>query len=360
MRLIHDIIQEKMAALRSMMTDDEKRNGLVFLIFNVILGFVAFCMAVVNLMTAKWTLLASSLVFALACVVNAVLFRRGGGLRMLALYLFLTESLVLCGFFCVSGTPEGFSALWTCFIPSFSLTLRGAKKGSLYSLLGFLMVAWLFWTPMGRAWLQYPYTVSFLLRFPMIYLAFYLLALFLETIRAMTQRQFLEAERRYQELYKHDALTGVYNRYGFDEQMEKVFSLGDGPLTMLMIDLDLFKNVNDTYGHQSGDITLRFTADTLRRVCGEQAAVCRWGGEEFAVLVWSGEDANALSQRICEAMACSEIHTETGTVRITVSVGAYAVRSRKQTNAVELVKRADRCLYKAKESGRNRAVVEAW
>ncbi len=360
MQLIHDIIYEKVTALRDIMTDDEERNGIVFLFFDVIMGFVALCMTVVNLLTSKWLLLAFTLAFSLACLLNALLFRKGGRLRSLALYLFLSEGLVLCGFFCVSGTPEGFSALWTCFIPSFSLTLRGTKKGSLYSLMGFLMVSLLFWTPFGRSLLQYPYTSSFMLRFPMIYIAFYMLALLLETIRSMTQRQFLEAERRYQELYKHDALTGVYNRYGFDEQMEAVFAKGDGPLTILMIDLDLFKNVNDTYGHQSGDITLRYTADTLRRVCGEKAAVCRWGGEEFAVLVWSGEDINALSQRICEEMACSEIHTETGTVRITVSVGACAAKSRKQTTAVELVKRADRCLYKAKESGRNRAIVEVW
>jgi len=360
MQLIHDTIHERIKVLRSTMTDDDKRNGMVFLLFNVIIGFVAFCMTVVNLFTAKWLLLVSTLAFTLACVLNAWLFHKGGRLRTFAPYLFLSEGLVLCGFFCVSGTPEGFSALWTCFIPSFSLTLRGAKKGSAYSLLGFVMVSLLFWTPFGRSLLQYSYTPSFMLRFPMIYLAFYLLALLLETIRAMTQRQFLEAERRYQELYKHDALTGVYNRYGFDEQMEKVYAMGDGPLTMLMIDLDLFKNVNDTYGHQSGDVTLRYTADTLRRVCGEEAAVCRWGGEEFAVLVWSGEDPQALSQRICEKMACSEIHTETGTVRITVSVGACAAVHRRQTTAVELVKRADRCLYRAKEAGRNRAIVEAW
>lgn len=342
-----------------MMADDDKRNDLVFFALVVILGFVSLCMTVVNLITAKWLLMGATLTFALACLLNALLFRKGGGTRRFALYLFLAEALVLCGFFFVSGTPEGFSALWTCFIPSFSLTLQGVRKGSIYSMLGFLMIGGLFWTPFGRAMLLYPYTASFMLRFPMIYLAFFLLALFLETVRAVTQRQFLEAEGRYQELYKHDALTGVYNRYGFDEQLTHVLSGEDGPLTLLMIDLDLFKNVNDTYGHPSGDVTLRYMADMLRRICSEQAAVCRWGGEEFAVLDWSGQDPSALSRQICEEMACSEIHTETGVVRITVSVGAYAVRSRKQTNAVELVKRADRCLYRAKESGRNRAVVEA-
>jgi len=336
----------------AMMVDDDRRRDLVFVWFVGIMGSVSGFMTVVNIFTQKWLLMSSTLLFSLACLLNLLLARHGH--QQLAQNVFLIESMVLCGFFCISGTPEGFSALWTCFIPSFTLTMLGNKRGSHYSACAFLMVVVIFWTPWGRSLLQYEYTNSFMLRFPMIYLAFYLMALCLEAIRAETQSRLVKAERRYQELYEHDALTGIYNRYGFNERLNRIFSdPAVENLGLLILDLDLFKNVNDTYGHDAGDVVLKFTANTLLRLSGENAAVCRWGGEEFTVLLWNGEDPLHLAERIRREIEAASIRAGDTDLRVTVSVGVCTVGDRSGVTIAQLVKSADMCLYQAKAAGRN-------
>jgi len=332
--------------------DDDQRRNVVFVWFDGIMGSVSGFMTIVNIFTQKWLLMVSTLIFFLACVLNIWLSRHGR--QHLAQTGFLAEALLLCGFFCISGTPEGFSALWTCFIPSYTLTMLGNKRGSLYSGYAFLMVIMIFWTPWGRSLLQYDYTDSFMLRFPMIYLAFYLMALFLETIRAETQKRLVEAERQYQHLYAHDALTGIYNRYGFNEQLDRIFADPSvEELGLLILDMDLFKNLNDTYGHDVGDIVLKFMADTLRRLSGEAAAVCRWGGEEFTVLLWNGGDPMLLAERIRQEIEAAEIDIGSGTIRATVSIGVCTAGERSGLTIAQIVKTADRCLYQAKAAGRN-------
>jgi len=349
---LREAAQAKLDNMWTMMMNDDRRRGVVFVWFNGIMGSVSGFMTVVNIFTQKWLLMSSTLIFFLACMVNIWMSRHGR--QQLAQTIFLVEALVLCGFFCISGTPEGFSALWTCFIPSYTLTMLGNKRGSRYSGFGFLMIVVIFWTPWGRSLLRYEYTDSFMLRFPMIYLAFYLMALFLEAIRAETQSRLVEAERKYQHLYAHDALTGIYNRYGFNERLNQIFFDPEvKELGLLILDLDFFKNVNDTYGHDAGDIVLKFAADTLRRLSGETAAVCRWGGEEFTVLLWNGEDPAPLAERVRREVEAAEIDIGGKVIHVTVSIGACAVGDRSGVTIAELVKKADQCLYQAKAAGRN-------
>jgi len=336
----------------TMMVDDDRRRDLVFVWFVGIMGSVSGFMTVVNVFTRKWLLMWSTLLFFLACAVNLWLSWRGH--RKFAQNVFLTEALVLCGFFCISGTPEGFSALWTCFIPSFTLTMLGNRRGSRYSGFAFLMIVVIFWTPWGRSLLRYDYTDSFKLRFPMIYLAFYLMAFCLESIRARTQSRLVEAERQYQHLYAHDALTGIFNRYGFNERLNRAFSDPSvKELGLLLLDLDLFKDVNDTYGHDAGDVVLKFAAETLQRLSGD-AAVCRWGGEEFTILLRDGEDPFLLAETIRREIEASRIDVGSASIHVTVSIGVCAVGDRSGVTIARVVKSADECLYQAKAAGRNR------
>jgi len=346
-------VQAKFTDMLTMMLDDDKRRDVVFVWFNGIMGAVSGFMTVVNIFTKKRLLMWATLIFALACLINIVLARHK--YEKFSQKLFLAEAIFLCGFFCISGTPEGFSALWTCFIPSFTLTMLGNRRGSCYSAFTFLMIVLIFWTPWGRSLLQYRYTDSFMLRFPMIYLAFYLMALFLEAVRAETQRRLVEAERRYQHLYAHDALTGIYNRYGFDKRLNRIFSDPSAKeLGLLILDLDLFKNVNDTYGHDAGDIVLKFAADTLLRLSGDTATVCRWGGEEFTVLLYNEKDPMLLAEHIRREIEASEIAINGGTIHVTVSIGVCIAGNRSNITIADLVKSADKCLYQAKADGRNR------
>ncbi len=156
----------------------------------------------------------------------------------------------------------------------------------------------------------------------------------------------LESERRHQAL--HDPLTGVGNRRRFTE------SLREHPATCLVIvDVDAFKEVNDTFGHPAGDAVLCEVADRLQALVGEQDTVARLGGDEFAVLVGgpdSSERGVALAQGIVEAMREPVRFNGTG-VSVSVSVGAVP-----HGDPETLARNADVALYAAKRAGRARAV----
>jgi len=339
------------------LADDERRRDVLFAWFNLIMGAASCFMTLVNVFTKKRMLMWATLGFAVACAVNELLALRKGAQRQCARHLFLCETAVLCAFFCISGTPEGFSALWTCFIPSFTLAMLGKKGGTFYSGFCFLIVVFLFWTPWGRGLLRYDYTKSFQLRFPMIYIAFYAMAYLLESVRADTQKQLLEAEERYRHLYNHDALTGCYNRYGFNEQLEKAYAVPvPRGVSLLIVDIDHFKRVNDTYGHDMGDEVLKYVARLLERRVGSAGAVCRWGGEEFTTLLSGDADAQTLAGEICREMERSAIPIGKDEVCITVSIGVCMAQSKAAVSAEQLMAGADRSLYAAKKAGRNRVV----
>jgi len=163
------------------------------------------------------------------------------------------------------------------------------------------------------------------------------------------------AEDRRQAMY--DLLTGLFNRRAFDDLMHRELSLRDRhghALSMVMIDLDHFKAVNDTYGHHAGDVVLRDLADILREVCRPSDLPCRWGGEEFACLLPQTDLENAL--KVAERLrAAIEVHDFPGVGKVTASLGIS--QAALDENEESFCKRADEALYKAKEGGRNR--VEA-
>ena len=124
-----------------------------------------------------------------------------------------------------------------------------------------------------------------------------------------------------------------------------------------MIDIDRFKKINDTYGHQTGDDVLAQVARTLRRVAHGEDSVSRWGGEEFLVVVSTASDQSiaVLAERFRAAVADMNIHVSaTKSVAVTISVGGALSTDRVPTRALVA---ADAALYDAKLGGRNRVVM---
>jgi len=196
------------------------------------------------------------------------------------------------------------------------------------------------------------------MRFPLIYVAFYFASLLLETIRELTQNKLLETQALYRSLYSHDALTGVFNRYGFNELMDQYFLEKRLNLALIILDIDHFKNINDQFGHLQGDLVLRSVAQMIQDTAGAAANVCRWGGEEFAVLIPDCADCLAVASALCERLSTGEIPIENGCVNVTASIGASIIRNTASGSALQLVALADACLYRAKQCGRNRVEFE--
>ena len=172
----------------------------------------------------------------------------------------------------------------------------------------------------------------------------------------------VQAEQRLYASAVLDPLTGLHNRRHLDARLKSEFAFANRhgtPLSVLLIDIDHFKKVNDTYGHPGGDAALRALADRLQRTVRTEDIVARYGGEEFAVVARGieGPGALLLAERIREQAHKIKVQHEDANISFTISVGvATMTRERVFDTIAALLKAADDALYKAKESGRNRCV----
>ncbi len=156
-----------------------------------------------------------------------------------------------------------------------------------------------------------------------------------------------------------DALTGLYNRRHLDEELIRQQMNADrhhDPLTVLLLDIDHFKLVNDSYGHPAGDLVLSAFADCLRSELRAADIAGRWGGEEFLIIMprTDLEGALEVAERLRRATAAHTVAVGGDSIRITVS-GGCALSAGTDTDA--LLQLADKCLYQAKASGRDRIVT---
>ncbi len=177
-------------------------------------------------------------------------------------------------------------------------------------------------------------------------------------------RDVTEAVRAREQLFglaTSDALTGMRNRRYFLEGAEAEFSRAkrhSRNLSLLLIDVDHFKEINDTHGHAAGDAALKSLARVCRRSMREVDIVGRIGGEEFAIAMPEAElaSARAAAERLRRQIAEEELSFDGKAIRITISVGVSAAEPR-DMSIEQIMRRADQALYQAKGGGRNRVVV---
>ncbi|WP_019556778.1 GGDEF domain-containing protein [Thiomicrorhabdus arctica] len=172
----------------------------------------------------------------------------------------------------------------------------------------------------------------------------------------LTQEKLLEKNKYLKQVSREDGLTGVFNRLGISEVLtsqllrlqhtQEVFSV-------VFIDIDFFKIINDEHGHAVGDSVLKSVATKINEVVPEGCAVGRWGGEEFLVICPDGlESVLQVAENIRQAIASMEYE---GQNKVTVSLGLTQAHEKDLMDG--LLKRADDALYQAKREGRNRVIV---
>jgi diguanylate cyclase (GGDEF)-like protein len=180
----------------------------------------------------------------------------------------------------------------------------------------------------------------------------------LEQIVDERTAELKEANETISRLAATDELTELFNRRYFNERLAAGISAArrhDYPLSMIMIDLDHFKVVNDTFGHNEGDKVLRAFADLLREMIRVEDVAARWGGEEFIIILphTSSDAAAALAERIRIAF-----EQQSGCVtQISLSASFGVVQLHDTDDAEALIRRADDALYQAKHEGRNMVIV---
>lgn len=166
-----------------------------------------------------------------------------------------------------------------------------------------------------------------------------------------------------EKLVSVDSLTEVANRRRFDELLTEELGRSirsNGFLSVIMIDVDFFKNLNDNYGHAAGDVCLKQVAQSLKNTVRRSAdSIARYGGEEFVAILpdITHDDALAVAEKLRENVARLEIRNPTQANKnnvVTVSLGVATVQPLKGFNEDAILKLADKALYEAKQSGRNR------
>ncbi len=175
-------------------------------------------------------------------------------------------------------------------------------------------------------------------------------------------RKLIEANRALKELSRTDGLTGLFNRRIFDEEFNRVFNIckrGSILFAVVILDIDHFKQINDTYGHPAGDECLkRFSAALTKHFQRISDIVCRFGGEEFGIIC-TGREArkvNAYVNNLRKYIERLPVDYDSKRISFTISAGVYADIPAKDAKPETYLNMADQALYEAKNSGRNRVV----
>ncbi|MBE9176273.1 diguanylate cyclase [Synechocystis salina LEGE 06155] len=195
----------------------------------------------------------------------------------------------------------------------------------------------------------------------------YILKPFNDAELLVTIRLALQKHQQYKNLYQQstrDALTGLFNRRFLEEtlgQEEAKFQRHQREFSIILLDIDHFKQFNDTYGHAAGDYVLQRVGDLLQNRVRQMDLVCRYGGEEMLILLpecelrQAGEIAESIRSQL-STMPLSYEDTDLGQVTVSVGVACYPHHG---ATGGETIRTADQCLYQAKQNGRNRVVLAA-
>ena len=187
---------------------------------------------------------------------------------------------------------------------------------------------------------------------------------------SMSVKALRESEERFRRLSITDPLTGLYNRRHFFEmaemETERAHRYGSF-LSLCLFDIDSFKSVNDTQGHDAGDIVLRMIADTSRKAARKIDVVARYGGEEFIVAFPETgiREAGIVAERIRKAIEETRLPRGDGAIRVTASFGVAVFDPASLDGGTyaeslqAVIRQADEALYRAKNSGKNRVVLAA-
>lgn len=204
--------------------------------------------------------------------------------------------------------------------------------------------------PIGREEVRYVFFILnalFVLIFFVIFVDYFL-------------RIILQTEKRLGKAAWKDELTHMNNRRRMQERMHHLMSPGtEKNVAVAILDIDDFKRVNDTYGHNAGDMVLEKVAEHILKKENESMVSCRWGGEEFLILSEGSHSYDHLVAAIGEILSAVEqdtFHYEDSVIRLTMSAGISKLR--KNERIEHAISRADQCLYQAKSNGKNRFVEE--
>lgn len=255
-----------------------------------------------------------------------------------------------------SGGESNTGPLWLYVFPPLVFYLTNLRIGS--ALLGACLVFTLvvFQFP-DLPFVMTRYETDFQLRFFTTMLFESVFCFVLETSRLTARSELMRLADTHEQAARTDALTGLPNRRDMQMQLNAEFSRyqrSGHHFSVVLIDLDLFKRINDDYGHDAGDTVLQNFADLMSSLCRQSDRPCRWGGEEFLILLpdTSLLQALTLTERLRHEVEQHAFMFKSTRLPVTLSAGVCSISQSDSIN--HLLRQADKNLYEAKAAGRNR------
>lgn len=322
------------------------------------LGGSALLLSLADLLAGAWLSAAGSVIFFALTLLNAVLLLRAAQPKCFYFVLFESSIFVYALFLLLTGGYGGTGPLWLLSLPVFCLIPLGLKRGSVLCTAILFSAVFLLYSPFFDG-ASAEYSPAFQARFPLLYLVFFLVGILMERMQTYSSRRHAQQQKDLEQISRTDTLTGICNRWWYNEQLKHRSGQPEyrRRYVLLLIDIDHFKTINDTYGHLCGDQVLIHTARIIEEAFRKDGIVCRWGGDEFLCQVRapSPEQALSMAEFVRESIASMPFHAPDGTpLRITVSIGAVFVPNPQDIYSAKLFSIADQALYEAKNSGRNR------
>lgn len=268
---------------------------------------------------------------------------------------FITIITVLFSYLAVNAIEDGSAILWLFAYPAIIFYISEARVGLLACSAGLFGTALLF-SPLGSTLFELPYTTGFKLTMLAV-LTFVMTSCYaLDQSRRRSKLGLLKLAEEFEYAAKHDTLTGLANRLEAHTQLDAEFERyrrNSRPFSVLLMDIDLFKSINDNHGHHVGDEAILVVARTLEGQSRKVDTLSRWGGEEFLLLLpeTHNQEAAQTAERIRLKIAATPIHADNHTFSTSVSIGVATITGSESVD--RLLQRADEALYAAKAQGRN-------
>lgn len=258
--------------------------------------------------------------------------------------------------FILFNQNQNFGIIWSIFLPIFAMTLLDEQQGLRVTLTFYaLMVVSVFWG-IG-IWQDGEWNFQSAVRYSIALAALIFIVYTYERSLRRYNESEEKAQAKLERLSSVDYLTQLYNRRAISAELQKEidrFERYQAPFSIVVVDLDNFKKINDTYGHNSGDIVLKGFADALKEALRRTEVVGRWGGEEFLIIFPNTSDTEAAGvlEKLRLAME-SKTFGEVEKVTACFGVAEY----QPFLGAEGVVAKADKALYLAKQTGKNKVLI---
>ncbi len=344
--------------VRSYESINEARKKMLNSLFSVV-GAVFLFVFGFNALVAGFKILAIFLIIngLLSCFV--LIYQQVTGDYEKAGYGVVYICITLLLYLYITGGVNNTGPLWCYVLSIIILFVLGGKKGGIVNGIFILYMVAAYFVD-GSPLLVTTYAKEFEVRFVATFIATFIMAVIYERSLSMSQEAITDVGEQFYTISRVDHLTGLFNRRAMREFMEYEIRHAKRtlkPCSLLFVDADHFKAINDQYGHDCGDLVLKKMAEILKDNLRNQDTVSRWGGEEFVVLLpeTPGENIKIVGEKLRKAIEDMRIFYRGVNISLTASLGGAVFDINK--NIDHTINRADKNLYQAKAQGRNRVVV---